>query len=150
VCSRQDYESAIGTVDWAIALNSNSALALGFSAMAQAMDGRYDQSTEHGQRAVRLSPLDPMNYHPYLGMDFAYLFSGKSEEAVAATNLAVQSNLSFMVSRALLVASYVQVGRLDAAKTAAQRLLEAASSITVTMMEQMEFTAPEREVARFV
>jgi adenylate cyclase len=66
-----DYESAIGTVDRAFALNSNSALALGFSAMAEAMAGRYDQSIEHGLRAVRLSPLDPMNYHPYLGMGFA-------------------------------------------------------------------------------
>jgi tetratricopeptide (TPR) repeat protein len=143
-----DYESAIGTVDRAIALNGNSALALGFSAMAEAMAGRYDQSIEHGLRAVRLSPLDPRNYHPYLGMGFSYLFSGKGEEAVAAASLAVQSNPSFMVSRALLVAGYVQVGRLDAARTAAQRLLESAPSITVTMMEQMEFTAPER-VAQF-
>ena len=143
-----DYESAMGTVDRAIALNSNSALALGFSAMAEAMAGRYDRSIEHGLRAVRLSPLDPMNYHPYLGMGFAYLFSGKGEEAVAAASLAVQSNPSFMVSHALLVASYVQVGRLDMARTEAQRLLEAAPSLTVTMMEQMEFTAPER-VAQF-
>jgi adenylate cyclase len=81
-------------------------------------------------------------------MGFSYLFSGKGEEAVAAASLAVQSNPSFMVSRALLVAGYVQVGRLDAARTAAQRLLESAPSITVTMMEQMEFTAPER-VAQF-
>jgi len=143
-----DYVSVVGTVSRALALNGNSALALGFSAMAEAMAGRYDEAIEHGSRAVHLSPHDPMNYHPHLGMGFAYLFSGKNEEAVAAANLAVQSNPSFMVSRALLVASYVQFGRLDAAKTEAQRLLEVAPSLTVTMMEQMEFTAPER-VAQF-
>lgn len=143
-----DYVTVAGAVNRALALNGNSALALGFSAMAEAMAGHFDESIEHGLRAVHLSPHDPMNYHPHLGMGFAYLFSGRNEEAVAAANLAVQSNPSFMVSRALLVASYVQAGQLDAARTAAQKLLEVAPSLTVTMMEQMEFTAPER-VARF-
>ena len=139
-----DYESAIGTVDRALLLNGNSALALGFSAMTEANAGRYEAAIEHGLRAIHLSPLDPMNYHPYLGMGFAYLFSGRNEEAVVASNHAIQANPSFMVSHALLVASYAQLGHLDAARVAAQRLLEAAPSFTVTMMEQMEFTAPER------
>ena len=143
-----DYESAVGAVDRALLLNGNSALALGFSAMTEANAGRYEAAIEHGLRAVHLSPLDPMNYHPYLGMGFAYLFSGRNEEAVVASNHAIQANPSFMVSHALLVASYAQLGRLDAARVAAQRLLEAAPSFTVTMMEQMEFTAPER-VAQF-
>ncbi|MPR11550.1 adenylate/guanylate cyclase domain-containing protein [Microvirga tunisiensis] len=143
-----DYESAIGTVDRALLLNGNSALTLGFSAMTEANAGRYEAAIEHGRRAIHLSPLDPMNYHPYLGMGFAYLFSGRNEEAVVASNHAIQANPSFMVSHALLVASYAQLGHLDAAKVAAQRLLEAAPSFTVTMMEQMEFTAPER-VAQF-
>jgi TolB-like protein/class 3 adenylate cyclase len=143
-----DYESAIGTVDRALLLNGNSALTLGFSAMTEANAGRYEAAIEHGLRAIHLSPLDPMNYHPYLGMGFAYLFSGRNEEAVVASNHAIQANPSFMVSHALLVASYAQLGHLDAAKVAAQRLLEAAPSFTVTMMEQMEFTAPER-VAQF-
>jgi TolB-like protein/class 3 adenylate cyclase len=143
-----DYESAIGTVDRALLLNGNSALTLGFSAMTEANAGRYEAAIEHGLRAIHLSPLDTMNYHPYLGMGFAYLFSGRNEEAVVASNHAIQANPSFMVSHALLVASYAQLGHLDAAKVAAQRLLEAAPSFTVTMMEQMEFTAPER-VAQF-
>jgi tetratricopeptide (TPR) repeat protein len=81
-------------------------------------------------------------------MGFSYLFSGRNEEAIVSAKQAIQANPSFMVSHALLVASYVQLGRLEAAKAAAQRLLEAAPSFTVTMMEQMEFTAPER-VAQF-
>jgi adenylate cyclase len=143
-----DYEGALGAVDRALSLNGNSAIALGFNAMTEADAGRYNEAIEHGLRAVHLSPLDPMNYHPYLGMGFAYLFSGRNEEAVAAASHAVQANPSFMVSHALLVASYVQLGRLDEANAAAQRLLEAAPSFTVTMMEEMEFTAPER-VAQF-
>ncbi len=143
-----DYESAVGTVGRALSLNGNSAMALGFSAMTEANAGRYDEAIEHGLRAVHLSPLDPMNYHPHLGMGFSYLFSGRNEEAVIAAQQAMQANPSFMVSHALLVASYVQLGRLEAATAAAQRLLEAAPSFTVTMMEQTEFTAPER-VAQF-
>ena len=90
--------------------------------MTEANAGRYEEAIEHGLRAVHLSPLDPMNYHPYLGMGFAYLFSGRNEEAVAAANHAIQANPSFMVSHALLVASYAQLGRLDAARVAAQKV----------------------------
>jgi tetratricopeptide (TPR) repeat protein len=139
-----DYESAVGAVERALSLNGNSAMALGFNSMTESNAGQYDKAIEHGLRAVHLSPLDPMNYHPYLGMGFAYLFSGRNEEAVVAANHAVQANPSFMVSHALLVASYVQLGRLDEANAAAQRLLEAAPSFSVSMMEQMEFTAPEK------
>jgi adenylate cyclase len=143
-----DYESANGAVDRALSLNGNSAMALGFASMTEANAGRYEEAIEHGLRAVHLSPLDSMNYHPHLGMGFSYLFSGRNEEAIVSAKEAIQANPSFMVSHALLVASYVQLGRLEAAQTAAQRLLDAAPSFTVTMMEQMEFTAPER-VAQF-
>jgi TolB-like protein/Flp pilus assembly protein TadD len=143
-----DYESAIGAVDRALALNGNSAIALGFSAMTEALAGRYNEAIEHGLRAVRLSPLDPMNYHPHLGMGFAYLFLGRNEEAVAAAKQALQANPSFLMCHTLLVASYAQLGRLDAAQAAAQRLLEVAPGFTVTLVEQAEFTAPEK-VAQF-
>ena len=139
-----DYESAIGAVDRALSLNGNSAIALGFSSMTESNAGRYEEAIEHGLRAVHLSPLDSMNYHPHLGMGFAYLFTGRNDEAIVAANHAIQANPSFMVSHAILVAGYAQLGRLDAAKVAARRLLEAAPSFSVTMMEEMEFTAPEK------
>jgi adenylate cyclase len=85
-----DYAAAIGAVDRALALNGNSALVLGFATMTEANAGQHDKALEHGMRAIRLSPLDPMNYHPYLGMGFAYFFSGRGEEAVAAAQRAIQ------------------------------------------------------------
>jgi TolB-like protein/class 3 adenylate cyclase len=143
-----DYGAAVGAVDRAIALNGNSALALGFATMTEANAGLHDKALEHGMRAIRLSPLDPMNYHPYLGMGFAYFFSGRSAEAVAAAQRAIQVNPTFVISHALLVASYAQLDELDAAKRAADRLLDLAPGFTVTMIEQHEFTEPGK-VARF-
>jgi hypothetical protein len=72
------------------------------------------------------------------------VFSGMTDETVATAELAARTNPSFMVSRALLIASYVQVGWWNAVRIAAQRLLEVMPSFTITMIEQMEFTAPER------
>jgi adenylate cyclase len=143
-----DYAAAVGAADRALALNGNSALVLGFATMTEANAGQHDKALEHGMRAIRLSPLDPMNYHPYLGMGFAYFFSGRGEEAVAAAQRAIQVNPTFVVSHALLVASYAQLDELDAAKRAANRLLDLAPGFTVTMMEQHEFTEPVK-VARF-
>jgi TolB-like protein/class 3 adenylate cyclase/tetratricopeptide (TPR) repeat protein len=143
-----DYGAAVGAVDRALALNGNSALALGFAAMTEANAGLHDKALEHGMRAIHLSPLDPMNYHPYLGMGFAYFFSGRGEEAVTAAQRAIQVNPTFVISHAVLVASYAQLDEVDAAKRAADRLLDVAPGFTVSIMEEHEFTEPVK-VAQF-
>ncbi len=143
-----DYENALRAVDRALALNSNSALALGFIAMTESNAGRYDEAIGHGKRAIHLSPLDPMNYHPYLGIGFACFFNGSGDEAVAAASHAIQTNPSFVISHALLAASYAQLDRMDAARSATRRVLELAPGFTATMIEEHEFTAPEK-VAQF-
>ena len=143
-----DYEIALGAVERALAWNGNSALTLGFAAMTEANSGRYEEAIGHAQHAIRLSPLDPMNYHPYLGMGFAYFFSGRCDEAVQAAGLAIRTNPTFLISHAVLVASYVELGQAEKASAAARRLLELAPGFEVSFIEQHEFTFPER-VAQF-
>jgi adenylate cyclase len=147
-----DYENALRAVDRALALNSNSALAFGFIAMTESNAGRYDEAIGHGKRAIHLSPLDPMNCHPYLGIGFACFFNGNGDEAAVAASHAIQINPSFIISHALLAASYAQLDRMDAARSATGRLLDLApgfaATMAATMIEEYEFTAPEK-VAQF-
>ena len=134
-----DYESAIGVLDRALEMNGNSALALRFSSMMHAFSERYERANEHALKALRLSPFDPMNYHPYLALASVYLFTGRFEEAVTYSTKAIQSNPGFSVMHAYLVASHVNLGRFDAARAAAQRLLEIAPAFTIGGFARMGF-----------
>ncbi len=137
-----DYESALGALDRALEMNGNSALAFGFIALVRSMSERYERAIEHALKALRLSPFDPLNYHPYLALAFAYLFTNRFEEAAANASLAVQSNPGFSFSHAVLAASLANLGQIDATRAAAQRLLEIAPGFTIGSIVQMEFVRP--------
>jgi TolB-like protein/class 3 adenylate cyclase len=143
----RDYESALGAVDRSLALNADEALALGFNSITNALAGRYEAAIEHGERALRLSPFDPMNYHPLLGMGFAYFFLGLPAEASVMASRAIQTNPSFVVSYALAIASLVKMGQKEAAAAAVSRLHEVAPGFTVAAVERMALAAPEQFTA---
>lgn len=140
----RDYDGAIAALDRALAMNGNSALALGFSALVSSHSERYRRAVDHAQKALRLSPLDdPLNYHPYCALAVTYLFAGQFPEAVKYSTLAVQANPSFSVAHAYLVASQVGLGNMEAAQSAASRLLEVAPTFSVEAFVQMGvFRAP--------
>jgi TolB-like protein/class 3 adenylate cyclase len=137
-----DYESAIGALDRALKMNANSALAFGFSALVHMFCERYERATDHAQKALRLSPFDPLNYHPYLALAWVCLFTGRFEEAASYSTLAIQANPGFSILHATLVASQANLDRLDAARTAAERLLEIAPAWTIGGFVRMDLVRP--------
>ena len=113
-------------------------MALGFSALVSSHSERYRRAVDHAQKALRLSPLDDaLNYHPYCALAVTYLFVGQFPEAVKYSTLAVQANPSFSVTHAYLVASQVGLGNMEAARSAASRLLEVAPTFSVDAFVQM-------------
>jgi adenylate cyclase len=138
-----DYARALGALDQALKLNSNSALAFGFSALVNMLCEQYERAVDHAQRALRLSPFDPLNYHPYLALAWVNLFTGHFEEAANYSALAIQSNPGFSLLHATLVASHANLGHLDAARIAAEQLLEVAPGWTIGGFVQMDFVRPQ-------
>jgi len=143
----RDYDGAIGALDRALAVNENSALALGFSALASAHSERHGRAIDHARKALRLSPRDdPLNYHPYCALAVTHLFTGRFREALEYSTLTVMANPSFSVAHAYLVASQVGLGDMPSARAAARRLLEIAPTFTVDAFVQMDlFRAPLME-----
>src|SRR5215831_18829872 len=62
-----DYETAVNAFDRSFALSSSLALALGFSSVVRAWKGDDAMAVEQANRALRLSPFDPLLYLPYVG-----------------------------------------------------------------------------------
>jgi TolB-like protein len=127
-----DYDAAIEVLDRALALNHNSAMAYGFSALVGAHSEQHQRAVEHAHRALRLSPLDdPLNYHPYCALALTHLFTQAFADAARYAALAVRANPGFSIPYAYLTASNVGLGRLEAAHAAARRLLEVAPNFSV-------------------
>jgi adenylate cyclase len=132
VCGR-DYEAALAAFDRSFALSSSSALALGLSSIVRAWKGDDAIAVEHAERAIRLSPFDPLIYLPYVGLAYTHFAAGRFEETVAAASLATQSNPRFTVPIILHAAALGSLDRSEDAKTVVQRLLELQPDITVAI-----------------
>jgi adenylate cyclase len=123
----RDVETALNAIDRSLALNASYATGFAFSSIVRAFSGQYETAVEHALRAIRLNPLDPMGAQPYISLTFAYLPLGRFEEAAAAAAKAIQLNPKFSYAHALNVICLVKLGRIEAARTAAARLLELVS-----------------------
>jgi adenylate cyclase len=126
-----DFETALTAFDRSFALSSSSALALGFSSVVRAWKGDDAIAVEQANRALRLSPFDPLIYLPYVGLAYAHFAASRFEATVAAASLATQSNPRFSVPQILHAAALGSLGRREDAKTVVQRLLELQPGITV-------------------
>ena len=137
-----DFERAIRILDPALKINSNSALAFGFSALLHACNGNYPRASEDAQKALRLSPSDPLNYHPNLALATVCFFTGEFEKAVHYVTLITQAKPNFTVPFPFLIASYVNLDRFDLAQEASNRLLEVASDFTISGFVQADYWGP--------
>ncbi len=143
-----DYETALTAFDRSFALSGSSALALGFSSIVRAWKGDDAIAVEQANRALRLSPFDPLIYLPYVGLAYAHFAAGRFEETVAAASVATQSNPRFSVPQILYAAALGNLDRSEDAKTVVQRLVELQPGLTVTTaILSARYVNPENIVA---
>jgi adenylate cyclase len=119
-----DYETALDALDRSLALSPSSALALGFSSIIRAWTGDDATSIAHAETGIRLSPYDPLIYLPFVGLSYAYFFTGRFEDALLAAGRAAQANPRFSVPAIFQTAALASLGRSAEATASAGHLLE--------------------------
>ena len=127
-----EYDTALAALDRALEMNGSSALGFGMSALVSAHGERHGRAIEHARMALRLSPLDTLNYHPYCALTIAALLTNRYEDAIRDSTLAIQSNPGFLVSYAYLAIAHAQLSQRDAAGAAVRRLTEVAPGYTIS------------------
>jgi tetratricopeptide (TPR) repeat protein len=110
-------EESIAAFGQAVALNPNSAAAHSHLSRGFAFAGRDREAIEHGQLAIRLSPLDP-EMALFLGaIAVAHFAAGRYAEAARHTADALRLRPGFQGAQRLRCASLALAGRIAEARS---------------------------------
>jgi Flp pilus assembly protein TadD len=109
-------EESLAAFRRAVRLNPNSAAAQSHLSRGLAFAGHDKEAIEHGENAIRLSPLDP-EMALFLGaIGVAHYVAGRFAAAARYTGEALRLRPGFQRARRLRCASLAQMGRLDDAR----------------------------------
>ena len=127
-----DSESEIEMADRAVALNPNSYLAWNNRGWVYRVAGVPEEAIRSFERAIRMSPVDPMLYQTLSGIGYACIELGRFDEAIVAGKKAQRQNPSYSVAYRCLASAFAHLGRDAEAREAAARLLELDPAFTIT------------------
>ena len=147
-----DMDRAGAALDRAVAINPNSVRALGFNAIYHARLGHHEIAVEHATKALRLSPLDPLNYEPQIGLAVAHFSRGAYAEAAFWARKSSDTNSQFPVARYWLVASLGQLGDRAAALAEFRQMKAIFPELEALALVNSDGFAPElreRAIAAF-
>jgi adenylate cyclase len=128
-----DPETALRTLDRAIELNPNLAIAWGFSGIVHAYAGDSAVAIERCARAMRLSPLDPSRWIFLFATGIAHLSERHLDEALVWLSCAHEERPDFPTLLALRASTLAHLGRLKEARGMLQQLLAEAPRTIVTV-----------------
>jgi adenylate cyclase len=127
----KDFDLAFRRFETALRINANAAPAWLWSAAAQAWMGNGPRAIDEVNKAMALSPYDPLMY-AYTGVaGMAYLIDGQYERAIECALRSLRENRTYTHAYRLLVMALVFAGREDEARASARRLLDLEPELTV-------------------
>jgi adenylate cyclase len=135
----RDHHLALAATDRAIMITNNSALVLGFDALTRCLCGTYDKAIEHAEKAIRLSPQEPLIYYASFALGLAYLFTGRNEDAVTNACKVIHGNKNFAFAHCLLALACARLGRANEALKALRDLLKVAPQFRIGMLRRVRF-----------
>jgi adenylate cyclase len=121
-----DRVAALAAVDRAMMVNRDSAVVLSFSALIRCLCGNADKAIEHAERAMRLSPSEPLIYLAAFACALACLSAGRPEEAIGHARKAIEGNRSFAFSYGVLALACARLNRREEAEETVRELLRLA------------------------
>jgi TolB-like protein len=118
-----DVEQSRLIVERALRLNGNSAHGVGHSGWIQTYVGAHRTGIERFERAMRLSPVDPILHIFTCGLCASNFFLDELESAVRWGREALPHNPNFVTTHRFLAATYVRLGRMADARELVRQAL---------------------------
>jgi adenylate cyclase len=127
-----NHGNAARLLERALALDPNSAWAWNRSGWLQSYLDRPEASIEHFERALRLSPFDPMNFNVFIGIGGAHFAADRYAEAALWMEKGLLDRPSATWVYRQLVPIYAFLGREADAHAGLTRLLKEYPDLTVS------------------
>ncbi len=127
-----DSESEIEMADRAVALNPNSFRAWNCRGWVYRIAGLPEEAVRSFERAIRMSPVDPLLHRSFTGMGLAFIELRRFDEAIVAGKKAQRQNPSYSLAYRCLASAFAHLGRDAEAREAAARLLEVDPAFTIS------------------
>jgi len=141
-CFLRNNGTARVMLERAVVLDPNSAWAWSRLGWVENYSDRPERAVVHFERALRLSPLDPMNFNNYVGLGSASEVAGRYDDAVAFYRRALQErpHAEWIVRN--LVSALAGAGRMEEAAVEFRRLMAAYPDLTVTRFKEAMVFSP--------
>jgi tetratricopeptide (TPR) repeat protein len=130
--ARHDLGAAEAKLARALAANPNEPLAWIHSAITHSWRGRGDEAVDCAERALSLSPLDPMIYYFTSAAGQANLVAQRYDPAIEFSLRSLRENRLHTPTLRTLAAAQVFQGRVQEARHTVARLRELEPTLTVS------------------
>ena len=118
--------------DRAVALNPNSFIAWHCRGWVYRNAGLPEEAIRSFERAIRVSPVDPLLHRTFTGMGYAFVELRRFDEAIVAAKKALRQNPFFPPAQRCLASAFAHLGRDAEAREAAARVLELDPAFTIS------------------
>ena len=138
----RNHGTARVMLERAVAIDPNAAWAWSRLGWVENYSDRPERAIAHFERALRLSPLDPMNFNNYVGIGSAHEVAGRYDDAVAMYRRALQERPHADWILRNLVSALSGAGRLDEAAVEFKSLIVAYSDLTLSKFRKAMVFSP--------
>ncbi|MGC2082104.1 MAG: adenylate/guanylate cyclase domain-containing protein [Bradyrhizobium sp.] len=125
-----NLDDGAALIDRSLQLNPNLAAAWRFSGYVRVFLGHPEDAISHLERALRLSPLDPLIFIVQNGVVLAHFFAGRYEQALSWAQQALQRNPNYAAALIMAAVSAALAGNVEQARYAVSRLRELNPDVT--------------------
>jgi adenylate cyclase len=140
-----EVQTAANVIDRALSLNPNSAHGWMIRGWIHTFLNQPKPASDALERAMRLSPLDPLGYQFAWGLGLAAFEEGQYEEAIQWADLSLREEPTALPALRVKVAASSLLNKPAEAQQALRRMLELHSGLTVANYTAyaLRFMAPE-------
>jgi len=138
----RNHGTARVLLERAVTLDPNAAWAWTRRGWLECYADQTKKAIEHFERALRLSPIDPMNFNNYVGMGSAHEVAQEYDKAAALYRRALQERPNARWIYRNLSSSLSGAGRHEEAREAYAELLRSYPDLTISKFRQAMVFSP--------
>ena len=138
----RNHGTARVLLERAVAVDPNAAWAWSRLGWLDNYSDRPESAIEKFERALRLSPLDPLNFNNYVGMGSAHEVAQEYDKAAAFYRRGLEERPHAVWIYRNLASALSGAGRMEAAKEAYARMLRGYPDLTASRLRQAMVFSP--------